>query len=243
MSLWAKLRRIWGGQHQASFQYPAEKIRLPQVTLLIYNPEKDPDLSARVINHVCSGIEFGSVMHLAGKRPTVAHPGEWRQVPPANVNQGQRFQALELNKYFSTPFVLHIEADGFPVNFHLWDPAFLEYDYIGAPWQKRGLETGVNRVGNGGCSLQSKTFRNFVDAHAHLYREGTLSDVFFCQELYPQALAAGIRFAPLDLALRFSMENRIPEFPRWKPSQSFAFHGRFPYFRKYLAPFGIKADR
>ena len=225
------------------FHYPAKKIPLPQVTLLIYNPEKDPDLSARVLNHVCGGIEFGAVVHLAGKRPTLAHAGEWKQVPPANVAQGQRFQALELNKYFSTPFLMHIEVDGFPVNFHLWDPIFLECDYIGAPWQKRGLETGTNRVGNGGCSLQSKKFRNFVDAHAHLYRESTLSDVFFCQELYPQALAAGIRFAPLDLALRFSMENRIPEFPRWKPSQSFAFHGRFPYFREYLGPFGIKADR
>jgi hypothetical protein len=139
--------------------------------------------------------------------------------------------------------MMHIEVDGFPVNFDLWDPDFLEYDYIGAPWQKRGLETGANRVGNGGCSLQSKKFRNFVDAHAHLYREGTLSDVFFCQELYPQAVSAGIRFPPLDVALRFSMENRIPEFSRWKPSESFAFHGRFPYFRNYLAPFGIQANR
>lgn len=228
---------------ETPFHYPSRKVRLPQVTLLIYNPEKDPDLSARVLNHVCNGIEFGAVVHLAGKRPTLAHAGEWKQVPPANVAQGQRFQALELNKYFSTPFLMHIEVDGFPVNFDLWDPAFLEYDYIGAPWQKRGLETGTNRVGNGGCSLQSKKFRNFVDAQAHLYRESTLSDVFFCQELYPQALAAGIRFAPLDLALRFSMENRIPEFRRWKPSQSFAFHGRFPYFRDFLAPFGLSASR
>ena len=227
----------------ASFRYPAEKIRLPQVTLLIYNPEKDPDLSARILNHVCNGIEFGAVVHLAGRKPAVAHPGEWRQVPSANLAQGQRFQALELNQYFSTPFLMHIETDGFPVNFHLWDPAFLGYDYIGAPWQPRGLETGANRVGNGGCSLQSKKFRNFVDAHAGRYREGTLSDVFFCQELAPQARAAEIRFAPLELALRFSMENRIAEFPRWKPSQSFAFHGRFSYFREYLEPWGIPADR
>jgi len=222
---------------------PKKKLSLPEVTLLIYNPEKSPDLSARVINHVCSGIEFGAVRHLAGSPPSVAHPGEFIQVPPADKNQGQRFQSLELNRYFTTPFLMHIEADGFPVNFHLWDPAFLNYDYIGAPWQKRGLETGTNRVGNGGCSLQSKKFRNFIDAHSHLYREGVLSDVFFCQELYPQAMAAGIRFAPLDIALQFSMENRIPEFPRWMPSQSFAFHGRFPYFREYLRPFGIPANK
>jgi hypothetical protein len=243
MSVPAWLHRLLGRSDGITFHYPAKKIPLPQVTLLIYNPEKDPDLSARVLNHVCGGIDFGAVVHLAGKKPSISHSGEWKQVPPANVAQGQRFQALELNKYFSSEFLLHVEVDGFPVNFHHWDPAFLEYDYLRAPWQKRGLETGINRIGNGGCSLQSKKFRNFVDAHAHLYREGILSDVFFCQELYPQALAAGIRFAPLDLALRFSMENRIPEFPRWQPSQSFAFHGRFPCFRNYLKPFGIEAKR
>jgi len=241
MKAW--LHSLWRRGNSRPVPTAAGRLRLPGVTLLIYNPEKDPDLSARVINHVCGGIEFGDVVHLAGSRPSVAHPGRWLPVPPANVSQGQRFQALELGKYFTTPFLLHIETDGFPVNFHLWDPAFLGYDYIGAPWQKRGLATGANRVGNGGCSVQSRRFRDFVEAHGHLYREGTLSDVFFCQELYPQADAAGIRFAPLDLALRFSMENPIPEFPRWKPSQSFAFHGRFPCFRAYLEPFGLKADR
>jgi len=223
---------------------PRQKLSLPDVTLLIYNPEKSPDLSARVLNHVCSGIEFGAVRHLAGSRPSIAHPGEFFQVPPANLNQGQRFQALELNRYFSTPFLLHIEVDGFPVNFHLWDPAFLKYDFIGAPWPTKMLESGrTNRVGNGGCSLQSKKFRNFVDAHAHLYKEGTLSDVFLCRDLEEPARKAGICFAPVDVALRFSFENKLPDFPRWKPSQSFAFHGRFPCFRNYLAPFGIEADR
>lgn len=231
-------------QSVAGFHYPAEKISLPQVTLLTYNPEKDPDLSARILNHVCSGIEFGAVVHLSSKRPTVRHPGEWKEVAPATLWQGQRFQALELGRYFSTPFLLHIETDGFPVNFHLWDLGFLEYDFVGAPWPAKALEPGrTNRVGNGGCSLQSRKFRDFITAHAHRYREGMLSDVFFCRELEIEARAAGIRFAPVDVALRFSYENKLPDFPRWKPSQSFAFHGRFPCFRPYLKPFGIPANR
>lgn len=226
------------------FRYPAQKIQLPQVTLLIYNPEKDPDLSAQVLNHVCAGIEFGAVVHLASRRPTLPHPGQWDEVPPATLWQGQRFQALELGGYFSTPFLLHIEVDGFPVNFHLWDPAFLSFDFIGAPWPSKTLEPGrTNRVGNGGCSLQSRRFRDFIKIHAHRYREGMLSDVFFCRELEMEAAAAGIRFAPVDLALRFAFENRLSDFPRWKPSQSFGFHGRFPCFRPYLEPFGIPADR
>jgi len=238
------LKRVLHGRAVEPAPPPARKLPLKEVTLLIYNPEKDPDLSARVINHVCSGIEFGSVVHLSSRRPTLAHPGEWQKVAPATLWEGQRFQALELGKYFSNPFLMHIEVDGFPVNFHLWDPAFLHYDFIGAPWPAKMLEPGrTNRVGNGGCSLQSKRFRNFVDAHAHLYREGTLSDVFLCRDLEDSARAAGIRFAPVDLALRFSYENRLPDFPGWKPSQSFAFHGRFPCFRSYLEPLGIPANR
>ena len=237
-------RSLLGRPRPRASSQPREKIPLPEVTLVIYNPEKDPNLSARVINHVCSGIDFGAVRHLTGSRPTVAHPGEFLQVPPANLNQGQRFQALDLGRYFSTPWMMHIEVDGFPVNFHLWDPEFLTYDFIGAPWPAKTLEPGrTNRVGNGGCSLQSKKFRNFVDAHAHLYKEGTLSDVFLCRDLEEPARQAGIRFAPVDLALRFSFENKLSDFPRWKPSQSFAFHGRFPCFRNYLAPFGIQANR
>jgi len=223
---------------------PERKLQLRDVTLLIYNPEKDPNLSARVLNHVCSGIDFGTVVHLASRRPTSAHPGEWIEVAPATLWQGQRFQALELGRYFTTPFLLHVEVDGFPVNFHLWDPAFLEYDFIGAPWPAKMLEPGhTNRVGNGGCSLQSRKFRDFVDAHAHRYREGTLSDVFLCRDLEEPACQAGIRYAPVDVALRFSYENKLPDFPRWKPEMSFGFHGRFPYFRKYLQPLGIAADR
>ena len=220
------------------------RLHLPRVTLLIYNPEKDPDLSARILNHVCSGIEFGAVVHLASRRPTLAHPGTWVEVPPATLWQGQRFQALELNRYFRTDFLLHIETDGFPVNFHLWDPVFLEYDFVGAPWPAKMLEPGrTNRVGNGGCSLQSKRFRNFIDAHSHRYREGMLSDVFLCRELEAEARAAGIHLAPVEVALRFAYENRLPDYPRWKPEQSFAFHGRFPCFRRYLEPFGIAANR
>ena len=236
--------RFWGRRAPARPTQPAQKLQLSDVTLLIYNPEKDPNLSARVINHVCSSIDFGAVVHLASRRPTLQHPGDWKEVAPATLWQGQRFQALELGRYFSTPFLMHIEVDGFPVNFHRWDPVFLEYDFIGAPWPAKMLEPGrTNRVGNGGCSLQSKHFRNFVDAHAHLYREGTLSDVFLCRDLEEPARKAGIRFAPVDVALRFSYENKLPDFPRWKPDMSFGFHGRFPYFRNYLSPFGISADR
>jgi len=223
---------------------PERKLQLREATLLIYNPEKDPNLSARVLNHVCTGIDFGAVVHLASRRPTLQHPGQWIEVAPATLWQGQRFQALELGRYFTTPFLLHIEVDGFPVNFHLWDPAFLQYDFIGAPWPVKMLEPGhTNRVGNGGCSLQSRKFRDFVDAHADLYRDGMLSDVFLCRELEEPARQAGIRFAPVDVALRFSFENKLPDFPHWRPEMSFGFHGRFPYFRDYLRPLGIPADR
>ena len=108
MSGW--LDRILG---RRSFPWPtppAQKLQLKEVTLLLYNPEKDPDLSARVINHVCAGIEFGAIVHLAGKRPTVTHPGQWTKVAPATLWQGQRFQALELACFRACVFKAFFKA-------------------------------------------------------------------------------------------------------------------------------------
>jgi hypothetical protein len=40
--------------------------------------------------------------------------------------------------------------------------------------------------------------------------------------------AAGCRYAPLDVAMRWAMEAPIPEFPGWRHEQSFGFHKSWP---------------
>jgi hypothetical protein len=63
------------------------------------------------------------------------------------------FVLKRLLPHVATKHVLLVQWDGYVVNPAAWEPAFLECDYIGAPWfwQPEGF-----RVGNGGFSLRSR---------------------------------------------------------------------------------------
>lgn len=205
------------------------KLQLPSVTLLIYNPDKHPNLSARVLNFVCDMIDFGAVKHLCSEPPTIECVGETVIVPYGTWEEGQMMQSYLLNEYFDTEFLMHVETDGYPVNVHNWEPEFLKYDYVGAPWPVE--YTYNNRVGNGGCSLSSKKFRQFMYDHRHDYLPGMSSDIWFCQYMFEEARKE-LKFAPLDVAQRFSFELPTEEFPDWNWRKSFAFHGIFSWLKE-----------
>lgn len=208
------------------------KLQLPQVTLLIYNPDKDSNLSAKVLNFVCSMIDFGAVKHLCSVPPTIECVGETVIVENGDWEEGQIMQSYLLNDYFDTEFLLHVETDGYPVNVHLWEDDFLNYDYIAAPWPTE--YTVNNRVGNGGCSLSSKKFRQFMYDHREQYIRGLSSDIFFCQYMYPEAQKA-LKFAPLEVAQRFSFELPVEELPGWDWKMSFGYHGKFDHLKEPLS--------
>jgi hypothetical protein len=215
-------------------------IELPNVTLLIYNPDKSPELSAKVLRKVCSIIKFGAVKHLVSTPPS-EEIGETIIVPRDSWLEGQKVQAYKLHEYFDTTHMMHIETDGYPLRPELWDESWLEYDYIGAPWGLPGWPTATlnntYRVGNAGCSLQSKKFRNALYKLRGYYRDGIPSDVWFCQDnvLKSSLRNYGIKFAPIDKAIKFSYEAPIPEYPHWNCLDSFAFHGKLAAAENFLA--------
>jgi len=83
-----------------------------------------------------------------------------------------RFVIKELGRHFRTSHLLVIQWDGYVINGKAWQEAFLEYDYIGAPW---GFHTDQHRVGNGGFSLRS---RRLFDAASARGVRGGLGAVF-----------------------------------------------------------------
>lgn len=103
--------------------------------------------------------------------------------------------------YVETDYALVIQWDGFVLNPYSWTDEFLEYDYIGAPW---GYKDPWN-VGNGGFSLRSKTFleiaKNDINIE-QIYPE----DHHLCRTYRPYLESIGIKFAPIELASRFSIE-------------------------------------
>lgn len=200
-------------------------IELPQVTLLIYNPDKSPELGERVLQQCCSGIKFGSVVQICTQSPKDSQ-FPYVLVPESNWHEGQRFQSYLIDHFFDTEFVLHVETDGYPVNFEKWDNKFLEYDYLGAPWPTQYTQN--NRVGNGGCSLRSKRFTRLCSDYRNEYVHGMSSDIWFCQYMYSD-FKKKIRYGDLETAIRFSFELPVPEFPEWTWKDSFGFHGRFEH--------------
>jgi hypothetical protein len=112
-----------------------------------------------------------------------------------------------------------VQWDGFVLHPDAWDDEFLEYDYIGAPWPHHPIEQAV---GNGGFSLRSRRLFeamqdiNFVPSHPE--------DLCICHHNRTMLENRfGIRFAPLDLAERFSYERARPR------ERTFGFHGFFNF--------------
>ncbi len=119
---------------------------------------------------------------------------------------------------------LVVQWDGFVVHPECWDSRFLEYDYIGAPWHALG-----DAVGNGGFSLRSK---RLLDALRQLdVPEPHPEDYRICVTHRAELESRfGIRFAPPDIAARFSWEAVEP------PEPTFGLHGFFNFHRAMSEP-------
>jgi hypothetical protein len=150
-------------------------------------------------------------------------------IQPLSQKDYNRFCVQDILNYVNTEFVLIFQTDGFILNPHLWEDDFLKYDYIGAPWP----DNINSRIGNGGFSLRSKKFLEV--SHKLKYIDGiglsggdcTPEDYLLCRHYYDYLIKAGIKFAPIDVAIKFSFEQSIPEYPDWNNNMSFGFHGLF----------------
>jgi hypothetical protein len=137
----------------------------------------------------------------------------------ASTEDYSKFIFTDLDKYVYTSHVLIIQYDGFILNQKAWSNEFLQYDYIGTPWKVADWSVkffdfpeellGQWVVGNGGFSLRSKKLTTLC---SNLYKEGNIKryhpeDTAICvynRELFENA---GLKFAPVSLAKRFSYEE------------------------------------
>jgi hypothetical protein len=118
----------------------------------------------------------------------------------------------KLPEYIETDYILIIQYDGFVLNPSAWDPEFLRYEYIGAPMHVNGGSV----VGNGGFSLRSRRLLQAMQRGPGIGRYDAflgpaLEDIAICR-VYRTALEQrhGIRFAPVEVAERFSAEHSSP---------------------------------
>jgi glycosyltransferase involved in cell wall biosynthesis len=210
-------------------------VRLPNVTLVAVSGINS-NSAQEAMKLSLLGINYGKAVLISHEPPLHSDeriqfkkckPTELMSRDPKNTDDYSRFMAYELANYIDTEFALIVHHNAHVLYPHKWDPGFLGYDYIGAPWPKDAHHTkdGAEvRVGNGGFSLRSKRLLNilnelglpFTDNGTGYFHEDGIICVYYRQELE----AAGIRFAPADVAARFSHELDVPE----SVAEPFGFH-------------------
>lgn len=208
---------------------PAKTITVVAVTSLA------PASHAQAINRTVALIPHPCKKLLISPTRPMGFDGQWVSVPDLmpggkwSLNDMCRFLLRGLHAYIQTDVAILVQWDGYAINGAKWLDAFLEYDYVGAPWPASFPFVKANprrRVGNGGFSLRSKRWLEHcanlptVPAHA-----GIAEDVYASSMNAEHFERAGMKIAPLDVAMRWSMEYRIEEFRHWKLSDSWGFHG------------------
>lgn len=170
--------------------------------------------------------EFAAVLLLSPRRPRKADPRiAWREIEPIESRSAySHFMLRSLWQHISTDYALCVQWDGFVVNGEAWDQCFLDYDYIGAVWPHFDDQ---HIVGNGGFSLRS---RRLLDACLQLpLHAGDAEDVVISRLERKRLESQGIRFAPPEIARRFSYERGS------STGREFGFHGAFNLV-SYLSP-------
>lgn len=202
-------------------------LQLPQVTLCCVDT-REPALAIEALQRCRAGVRFGRTLLFTDLARAPATVPDGISLLPAridNVSDYSQFMLRGLAEHVHGSHVLVVQWDGFVLDPAAWDPAFLQYDYIGAPWHDVAGDAGV---GNGGFSLRStRLLRALQDpALAPSHPE----DLAICRG-HRAALEQrhGIRFAPRALAERFAFERTAPAGP------GFGFHGLF-HFDRVLPP-------
>ena len=194
-------------------------------------------------------IGFKSVKLLSPTKPeNIFNSIEYVKIPKIDINGYNKLMINDLNKYFETTHCLIVQSDSFVINPKIWTNEFLNYDYIGAPWTKTIspkknllLNLTKNRVGNGGFSLRSKKLTNLTKEfnYTKLNFPVMTEDIVICYYLYDELIKKGVKYAPIELASKFSIEH--PETNKEygiNNNNVFGFHGK--HLQKYFKDKFIK---
>lgn len=195
-------------------------LHLPTVTLCCVDT-RSAQQALDAIRQCTRKIQFGRVLYFGSSADARTHQDhgipnlEWRTIPAlGSIQDYNGFMLHELSRYIETDHVLIAQWDGFVSHPELWQPEFLNWDYIGAPWYHAG-HPGL--VGNGGFSLRSK---RLLQALTQLSLSTEVpEDMEICvHQRHSLETKHGIHIAPLSIAQAFACE-----YGAYK--KTFGFHG------------------
>ena len=203
------------------------KLQLPDVTLVMIET-REHTLARMAIEDCLDKVDFGDVAIVTDR------PLEFTSL---SVSHGVRplFQLVEdwpdklgwaQSAWFGVPAMLRtshalfIQWDSWVWDISMWDPEFLNYDFIGAPWW---YKDGKN-VGNSGFSLISTRLKRFIYNHRDAFPcTSPAEDDLLCRTYRPSLEQRGFNWAPEKIAHRFAFECCRPN----PTSRHFGFHAMF----------------
>ena len=212
-------------------------LRLPGVAVVCVDCAYH-DLAAKALRTVLAKCEFGRAIFLSDRDCGVGGVQFLPIERIASTAAYSNFMVHRLHEFVDAEHVLVIQYDGFVLNPGAWDPAFLQYDYIGPTVRFPDGRAG----GIGGFSLRSRRLlqalrddprvRGYDAAQAPFAEDVAISWVFRrrLEERY------GITFAPAEVADRFAAEAIAPT------SRTFGFHNLLHLVSLYQNGFRL-ADR
>jgi hypothetical protein len=194
------------------------KLRLSTVTLCAVT-SVNVEATIAALRACLDQVDFADCLLLTDAEVVTDHFGI-RIVPIAKLDSSRAYSEFilhELAGHIRTAHCLVVQWDGFVLDAGCWDPSFLEYDYIGAPWPQFDDNCSV---GNGGFSLRS---RKLLEACCDpAFQASHPEDLAICRINRPLLERRfGIRFADRATAGRFAYERGAPS------AFSFGFHGVF----------------
>ena len=210
-------------------------IALPNVTLFAFDNTPKIEETIRAMHTSMQGIKFGAVKlvtsseHIEKYKSILEPDGITLEEPVMEVNDYNDYNyywIYKIGNHIDTSHCLLVQSDGFVLFPHKWDNEWLQYDYIGAPWavvKDCYLDPWgtPQRVGNGGFCLMSKKLLSVPDKvevpweinDSDFYKmpEGVRNyhgDGNVCCHNRHIYVEQGCKFAPLEVAVKFSQETR-----------------------------------
>lgn len=204
-------------------------IDLPNVTLFCISSNNVKG-ALYALKKSMEGINFGSVK-LITHDENIDLPDniEFSQCYEIKSMADYNYYCIyNLTNHIDTEYCLLVQPDGYVIRPWLWDNKWFDYDYIGAPWrlEERSFITPFGehiRVGNGGFSFRSKKLLevpkkieipwdvNQGTFYKHFDAGSTSEDGNICVHNKHLYESQGCKFAPLEVAVKFSKEREIPE--------------------------------